>query len=49
MSSAPIVIIISRPKRPSDNLTAERIELLEVEGECTADTLRRAAEQVESE
>jgi len=43
------IIIITKPKKPQENLLPERIEIPDVEGECTADTLRRAAEQVESE
>ena len=49
MSAPPVIIIISNPKRPRDKQTDERIQLLPVEGETTAELLRRAAEQVESE
>ena len=47
-----VIIIITppqRPKNPKDKIEPKSIEMQEVEGESTADLLRRAAEQVESE
>ncbi len=49
MSAPPVIIIISHPKTLKDSLVNERIQLLAIEGETTAELLRRAAEQVEAE
>ena len=44
-----IIVITPPPKRPKDKIVRQTIEMEEVEGETTAELLRRAAEQVESE
>lgn len=50
MSAAPIVIIITRPKKQHEKLVeSEQIQVLAGEGDTTADILRKAADQVEAE
>ena len=50
MSAAPVVIIITRPKKAHQNLAEdEQIQVLANAGDTTADLLRRAADQVEAE
>lgn len=50
MSAAPVIIIITRPKKQHQNLAErEEIQVLADEGDTTADILRKALDQVESE
>lgn len=50
MSAAPVIIIITRPKKQHEKLGEhEEIHVLADEGDTTADILRKALEQVESE
>lgn len=50
MSAAPVIIIITRPKKQHEKL-GEHVEVhvLPLEGESDADLLRRAADQIEAD
>ena len=48
MSAAPIVIIITRPKKQHEKIgESEQIQVLAYENDTTADILRKALEQLE--
>jgi hypothetical protein len=48
MSAAPIVIIITRPKKQHEKIgESEQIQVLADENDTTADILRKALEQLE--
>lgn len=48
MSAAPIVIIITRPKKQHEKIgESEQIRVLADENDTTADILRKALEQLE--
>ena len=47
MSAAPVIIIISRPKKQHQNQEDETLQILTEETDTTADILRKALEQVE--
>ncbi len=50
MSAAPVIIIITRPKKAHQNLADhEQVQVLADADDTTADILRKAADQVEAE